>query len=94
VADSLVLDIGGEIGALVIHTGPELVDAEIELSPLEHDDQRFHNMVHPRRMPDGVRHSAVFPQVKAGIYTVWRNGYTRHGVVRVAGGCVTNYHWH
>ena len=92
-SDSLVLDIGGDIGALVIHTGPELDHAEIELSPVGFDHQRFHNQVHPRRLPDGVRHNAVFPRVHAGDYTVWRDHSTIHGTVHIAGGHVTEYTW-
>jgi hypothetical protein len=32
-SNNLVLDIGGDTGALLIHTGPELDQAEIEISP-------------------------------------------------------------
>ena len=92
-ADSLVLDIGGDIGALIIHTGPDLDHAEIELSPVGSDHQRFHNQVHPRHLPDGIRHNAVFPRVHAGEYTVWRDHHTAHGTVRVEGGHVAEYTW-
>ncbi|GAA3439957.1 phospholipase [Kutzneria kofuensis] len=92
-ADSLVLDIGGDIGALVIHTGPELDSAEIELSPVGFDHQRFHNQVHARHLPDGVRHNAVFPRVHAGEYRVWRDHDTVHGTVRIEGGQVAEYTW-
>jgi hypothetical protein len=93
VNDSLVLDIGGQIGALVIHTGPELVDTEIELSPIGADDARIHNVVHPRRIPGGTRHSAVFPDVVEGTYTVWRDPTSKHGTVTVQGGQVSDYDW-
>lgn len=32
---SVMLDIGGDIGALILHTGPELLLAEIELSRVD-----------------------------------------------------------
>jgi hypothetical protein len=92
-ASSLVLDIGGDIGALVIHTGPELDSAEIELSPVGDDHQRFHNQVHARHLPEGVRHNAVFPRVHAGEYTIWRDHSTAHGTVHVEGGRVAEYTW-
>ena len=92
-ASSLVLDIGGTIGALVIHTGPELDSAEIELSPVGFDHQRFHNQVHARHLPEGVRHNAVFPRVHAGEYTIWRDHSTAHGTVHVEGGRVAEYTW-
>ena len=92
-ASSLVLDIGGTIGALVIHTGPELDSAEIELSPVGFDHQRVHNQVHARHLPEGVRHNAVFPRVHEGEYTIWRDHSTAHGTVFVAGGRVAEYTW-
>jgi hypothetical protein len=48
---TVVLDIGGDIGALVLLTGPELLGAEIEISPAadtveshshDHDGQGHH----------------------------------------------------
>ncbi|HEX5402217.1 MAG TPA: hypothetical protein VFX16_07945 [Pseudonocardiaceae bacterium] len=88
--DSLVLDIGGDIGALVIHTEPELAETEIELSPVG-ATTRSHNVVHPRHHGSGVTHSAVFPQLTAGTYTVWRDAVTPHGTVTVTGGQVAEY---
>ena len=32
-AGTVVLDVGGEIGALILHTPPELAGAEIEIGP-------------------------------------------------------------
>jgi hypothetical protein len=92
-SDSLVLDIGGEIGALVIHTGPHMDGAEIELSPINDDCARFHNMVHPRTICGARSYSAVFPAITEGEYTVWRDSTTRAGVLTIRGGKVTEYHW-
>ena len=91
--DSLVLDIGGEIGALVIHADAALDGAEIELSPVGADANRFHNMVHPRRAGATTMYTAVYPAVTEGAYTVWRNKDTRHGIVNITGGQVTEYVW-
>lgn len=63
--DSLVLDIGGDIGALVIHTGPRMIETEIEISR-DGSVARSHNVVHARRGLHGVSYSAVFPSVPAG----------------------------
>lgn len=92
-SDSLVLDIGGDIGALIIYTGPELVDTEIDLSPEGDDDARFHNMVHPRQLGSTVVFTAVYPAVEAGTYTVWRDRTTRQGSVTITGGHVTEHRW-
>lgn len=91
--DSLVLDIGGEIGALVIHADPRMDGQEIELSPADDDTARFHNMVHPRSVSGGLVHNAVFPAITQGEYTVWSDTDTRHGTVTIRGGEVTDYRW-
>jgi hypothetical protein len=89
--DSLILDIGGTIGALVITTGPELAEEEIEISPgVDPAEHRTHNVVHARRDRDVVMaYAAVFPTVQAGEYTVWNLDGSPHTVVTVHGGQVT-----
>jgi hypothetical protein len=90
--DSLVLDIGGDIGALVIRTGPELSQREIEISPgADHAAPRSHNVVHARRGGDTTAYIAVFPSVPAGDYTVWRDKNSPHALVTIRGGQVTEH---
>lgn len=91
--DSLVLDIGGDIGALIIYTGDDLVDAEIDLSPAEDDTARFHNMVHPRHVGAEVLFTAVYPAISAGVYTIWRDATTPQATVTIRGGEVAEYRW-
>lgn len=91
-ADSLVLDIGGAIGALVIHTDAGRNGAEIEISPTSDPAaRRSHNVVHAHHNRHGVQHSAVFPDVTEGTYTVWADATTPHGTVTVHGGQVSDY---
>jgi hypothetical protein len=90
--DSLVLDIGGTIGALVIHAGPELSEQEIEISPADRDIPREHNVVHARRDRYRTAYTAVFPSVPEGDYTVWRRDGSPHAVVSIRGGEVTEHH--
>lgn len=90
--DSLVLDIGRDIGALVIYTAADRAETEIELSPGAPDPTtpRSHNVVHARRNRHGVQYSAVFPQLSAGRYTVWRDATTPHATIIIHGGQVTD----
>jgi hypothetical protein len=93
-AGSMVLDIGDGFGALVIHTGPEQAELEIEISPgAGAGTPRSHNQVHARHNRHGATYSAVFPSVAAGDYTVWRPDGTRQGSVTINGGQVTEHHW-
>ncbi|MGH3435604.1 MAG: hypothetical protein ACRDRN_03970 [Sciscionella sp.] len=91
--DAPMLDIGGDIGALIIYTDPDLDNAEIEISPTAELTARTHNQVHPRRAPAGLTYSAVFPTVPAGDYTLWRDATTTETTVTIHGGHITEYHW-
>ncbi len=91
--DSLVLDIGGSVGALVIHAGPELAEQEIEISPAaDRAAKREHNVVHARRDRYRTAYTAVFPSVAEGDYTVWHRDGSPHAVVTIHGGEVTEHH--
>ena len=91
--DTLVLDIGGDVGALVLVTGPDLAEQEIEISPgADATTPRSHNVVHARRGAGRVAYTAVFPSVPAGEYTVWHRDGTPHATVTIHGGQVTEHH--
>jgi hypothetical protein len=84
---SVLLDIGGDIGALVIAMPAELDGEEIELRPAgrhEHEHENGHGHGHghghafphvavvPRPSPDGeIVHSAVFFEVPEGSYELY-----------------------
>ncbi|QMU80314.1 phospholipase [Streptacidiphilus sp. PB12-B1b] len=90
---SVVLDIGEDTGALVIHTGPEQDGQEIEVSPVGEPDRRTHAAVRPRHLPGRTVYSVVITPLPAGEYTVWRDRDTAEAVVSVHGGGVSEYHW-
>ena len=92
--DSLVLDIGADIGALIIYAGPELSEVEIEISPgNDEPTPRSHNVVHARHGRHGTGYTAVFPSVHAGDYTIWRPEGSVKARVTVHGGQITEHHW-
>lgn len=91
---SVVLDIGGNTGALVIVTGPEWHGREIEISPKDQDPSvRTHVAVRARHVASGVRYTAVFPALPAGAYVIWRTPTEMAGTVVVAGATVTEIEW-
>jgi len=95
-SNNLVLDIGGNVGALLIYTGPELAEAEIEISPGSDKDKgapRTHNQVHARTNGSRTGYTAVFPSVPAGDYTIWRPDGRAKANVIIHGGQVTEHHW-
>jgi hypothetical protein len=90
--DTLVLDIGGDVGALVIVAGADLAEREIEISPgAGTRTPRSHNVVHARRNRDRVAYTAVFPSVPAGDYTIWHQDGTPRATVTIHGGQVTQH---
>lgn len=69
-----MLDIGGDIGALVVRMPPALVGQEVEIRPVEISTmprRLQHVAVLPRPAPSGVVHSAVFGQLQQGRYELY-----------------------
>ncbi|MEU4292822.1 hypothetical protein AB0E63_31755 [Kribbella sp. NPDC026596] len=94
---SVLLDIGDDIGAIVVTAPAELYDAEIVRRPAgEHRHGHFpHVGVVQRSAPDGhTIHSAVFFDVPEGRYdlAVLPDGPVRL-TVNVSGGRVTEVSW-
>ena len=88
---TVVLDVGPGVGALVLHTGPEMAGREIELSPAGGTpQQRTHALVRPRVLGSAIRYAAVYPQLPAGTYTLWQDDVTAAATVTIGGGQVTS----
>ena len=88
--DNLVLDIGGDTGALVIHAAADRDQAEIEISPAG-SHARSHNVVRARATGGGTRYAAVFPALPAGDYVVWQDTAAAAGTITIHGGQVTSF---
>ncbi|PYC79572.1 phospholipase [Streptomyces tateyamensis] len=90
---SVVLEIGGTLGALIIHTGLAEEGLEIEVSPTEDGTTRTHAAVRPRHLGGHTSHCAVISPLPEGGYTLWRTADTPEATVVVRGGEVTEYRW-
>jgi hypothetical protein len=89
--DNLILDIGADTGALIIHATADRDQAEIEISPAGSEQARTHNIVRRREAVSGAVYAAVFPALTAGDYVVWRDAATAAGTVAVHGGRVASF---
>ena len=89
--DNLLLDIGADTGALIIHAAVDRDQAEIEISPSGSEHARTHNIVRRREAVSGAVYAAVFPALTAGNYVVWRDAATPAGAVIVHGGRVASF---
>lgn len=90
---SIVLDIGEDVGALVVHVDAALLGHEIEVSPLGRDAARVHADVLERRVGAGPAYAVVIAELGAGRYTLWRDATSAWGVVDIVGGAVTEVDW-
>lgn len=73
----VVLEIGEGVGALILHTGPEMHGVEVEISPAEDDSRRSHKQVLERFIGGRPAYTAVFDQLPTGRYTLWSDGAPR-----------------
>lgn len=93
-SEHVMLELGDDVGALLLYTGPELHGREVEISASGAVGKRPHKQVH-RRMVDGrAVHAAVFDHLGAGEYTLWLDGRPQGSRVHVDGGAVTEVDWH
>lgn len=89
----VVLDVGGDVGALVLVTDESMVGAEIHISPYGEPDTGRHVAVHPRTLGGRTVHAAVYADLVAGLYQLWSADGTPAMTVTVAGGAVTESRW-
>jgi hypothetical protein len=90
---SVVLDIGGNRGSLMILAPQALAGAEIEISPVGADHARTHIAIRERRAPGGTRWAGIFPPLQEGAYTVWNLDGSAREIVTVIGGEVAQVDW-
>lgn len=89
-SEGVVVDIGGDIGALVVNTTADLDMVEIHICPVG-TGARTHTVVRARHLPSGgVVFAGVFPSLPAGDYTLLA---PVEKVAHVDGGAVTEVSW-
>jgi hypothetical protein len=91
---TVVMELGADVGALILYTPAGLDGEEIEIS---RDDapgsRRTHAQVRARHLPGQTRYAAVYPGLPAGRYTVWRDEHSLATAVTVTGGQVSDCRW-
>lgn len=91
--EPVVLDIGGGLGALVVHWDADEIDTPIEISPTGEDHDRQHQHILERPVGGETFHAAVFDRIPAGTYTLWVRGEARERDVEIPDGAVTERDW-
>jgi hypothetical protein len=91
--ESVVLEIGGDIGALIVHTDASMLGVEVEISPTGQDDRRTHKDVLEREISGHPAYTAVFDGLREGTYTLWVGDVARARGVTVGGAAVAQLEW-
>ena len=84
-----VLDIGGDVGALLVYLDGPTPTGELEAQPVGAPDRRFHTGVHPRELFGATTYVALYPEVTAGDYEILDHRIAPIAVTTVDGGAVT-----
>lgn len=91
--EHVVLDIGGNIGALILHTSAGMLGVEVEISASGQDDRRSHKDVLEREIEERPAYTAVFDNIREGSYTLWVDDVARERDVVVSGGAISELDW-
>jgi hypothetical protein len=89
----VVLDIGDDVGALIIHTDGDLQGVEVEISPAQDDARRSHKEVLERKIAGRPAFTGVFDGLRQGRYTLWIDGEPRARGVAITGGKIAELDW-
>jgi hypothetical protein len=92
--DALVLDIGGNVGALILYADETCLGAEIDLTPAGAPrSHHVHTMVRRRRATKKDICAGLYPELQEGTYTIWgREDSGPIGQVTIVGGFVSEFH--
>ena len=88
-----VLDIGGDVGALVLYTGPAHLGLEIEVSREDDDTNRVHTMIRERTVQGRLVQAGIFAELRSGRYRIWGGDPLLPDRVTIAGGEVAEIDW-
>lgn len=67
---SVLIDIGGDVGAAIVSTSAALVGSEIEIRRARTSWDGTHVAVRERRVAGGALHAALFPGLECGTYEI------------------------
>ena len=92
-SEHAVLDIGDDLGALIIYTRPEMAGKQIDVSPRDRPWARVHTDVLERRANGNPVFAALFLALAEDDYFIWGASSEPIGEFSIAGGQVTEVNW-
>jgi len=91
--EPVVLDIGEDVGALILHTHAAMHGVEVEISATGQDGRRTHKDVLEREIGGRPAYTAVFDKLHEGTYTLWVDNIARARDVAITGAAVVELDW-
>ncbi len=91
--ENVVLDIGDDVGALVLYTPAAYRGKEIEISPADDRSHRMHTAVLERSVGGRTFLAAVYPELRAGRWHLWADDPDLQAEVTIIGGEVAEVDW-
>jgi hypothetical protein len=92
--EHVVLDLGGDVGALIVHADPDQHDLQIEICPSGRESgYREHQHILERPVGRRTKYAAVFGGLREGRYTLFTHDAVRETGVVIEGGSVTTVDW-
>ncbi|HEX3641484.1 MAG TPA: hypothetical protein VHV10_09355 [Ktedonobacteraceae bacterium] len=88
-----VLDIGQDVGALIIYTNEQLRGKEIEVCPQGYDGKMIHTQVLERRVNGRTYFAALYLELPATTYDILDDDLQAIDSVTIVGGQVTELDW-
>jgi hypothetical protein len=85
----VAVEVGEDVGTLLLWAGAELEGAELEISAWGDDARRWHVAVLARQLPERTVYAAVYPGLPAGRYRLWDSGSRPAMTVDVPAGRIT-----
>jgi hypothetical protein len=92
--EPIVLDIGEDVGALILYTPAALHGREIEISLLDPDSPRTHTAILERQIGNRTLFAGVYPALQAGEYRLWGDDPSQPSQVTIVAGAVAEVVWH
>jgi hypothetical protein len=90
---SVVLDIGGDIGAVALMVPAALAGVEIDIIGVGPGTVTTHSLVRPRVLPGTTLYAAVYPGLPQGAYRIPAAAGFPSLDVQVCGGAVAEVSW-
>ena len=91
--EMVALDLGGDTGALILHTDPAMHGVEVEISADGAGRDGRHKQILERFIGQRSAYTAVFDELVEGSYTLWVGDEPRSRGVAVRGGHVAELDW-